>query len=119
MQMRLVLASLALLALAATAVPASGRGAAPARCSGHVTRTVDGETVRARSIRTSAMTCRAGKRLIRSFLRKANAQARCRRASERTPPTPGCAVRRFHCWRGVATYCARRGHDVSWSEPGR
>lgn len=112
--MRIVLAVIAALILWVAVMPA----AAATGCSGGVTASVDGETVHARSVKTHGMTCRAGKRLIRSFLRKADHQRHCRRASEKDPPTPGCAVGRFHCWRGLATYCARPHHDVSWREAG-
>jgi hypothetical protein len=118
--MRIVLAvALAgFVALTAATPAATGRAGATAaaRCSGTLTEEVAGATLRVRSIRTTNMSCTSGKKLIRRFLRKADRDGRCRRASVRPPPTNGCAVGSFHCWRNTAKYCARRGQDVSWRD---
>ena len=118
---RLLVALLASLTVVIAAAPAAGHEAsASARvCPGSLTAEVRGTNWRIRSIRPTAMSCDAASRQIRRFFRKADAVPRCYRASKRRPPSKGCAVGRFHCWRGLAHYCARRGHDVSWRETRR
>jgi hypothetical protein len=116
-------AVLASVVAVAASPAAGGKGpvATPAahRCPGPLVEEVRGTTWRVRSIRATAMSCNDAARLIRRFLRKADAEPKCYRASKRPPPTRGCAVGRFHCWRAYAKYCARRGHDVSWRETRR
>jgi hypothetical protein len=117
MRTALIVAISGLLAVLAAAPAPGSASAAPARaCPGSITEEIAGTTWRVRSIRTTGMSCKAGKKQIRSFFHKADRNSRCRRASERPPPTKGCAVGRFHCWRGIAKYCARTGQDVSWRE---
>ena len=111
-----VLAALvALAALTATAGPAPAT-ASVASCRGTITVELGDSKLRVRSIRTTGMSCRSGKRLVRRFFDKADSRPQCRREAEKSPPTPGCSVGRFRCWRGVAKYCARPGHDVSWRD---
>ena len=118
---RILVAILVSLTVMTAAAPAVGQEAAAAArvCPGSLTESVRGTSWRIRSIRPTAMSCDAAKGQIRRFLRKADADPACYRASKRRPPTTGCAVGRFHCWRGLAHYCARRGHDVSWRETRR
>lgn len=99
--------------------PARAGAAAAHGCPGPLVEEVRGTTWRLRSIRATALSCNAATALIRRFFRKADAQLKCHRASRRPPPTRGCAVGRYHCWRGLAHYCARQGHDVSWRETRR
>jgi len=96
--------------------PARAGAAASHRCAGPLFAEVRATTWRVGSIRATALSCNAATALIRRFFRKANAKLKCHRASRRPPPTRGCAVGRYHCWRGLAHYCAREGHDVSWRE---
>jgi hypothetical protein len=118
---RILVAILASLTVVTAAAPAAGHeAAATARvCARSLTEEVRGTNWRIRSIRPTAMSCDAASRQIHRFFRKADAHPSCYRASKRRPPTRGCAVGRFHCWRGLAHYCARRGHDVSWRETRR
>ena len=112
-----LLAAVPLLAgLTATAGSAPATVSAGASCQGSVTVELGDSELRVRGIRTNGMGCRSGKRLIRRFFDEADSNADCRREAEKPPPTPGCSVGRFHCWRGVAKYCARRGQDVSWRD---
>jgi hypothetical protein len=110
-----VLAGLAVLVALAAAGPAPATGSA-AKCRGSLTVELGESTLRVRAIRTTGMSCRSGKRLIRRFFDKADSRPRCRREAAKPPPTPGCSVGRFQCWRGLAKYCARRGQDVSWRD---
>ena len=118
MRIVLAVALIGIVPLTAATPAAAGRSgtAAAGRCSGTVTEEVAGTKLRVRSIRTTNMSCKSAKKLIRRFLRKADRDGRCRRASVRPPPTNGCAVGSFHCWRNSAKYCARRGQDVSWRD---
>jgi hypothetical protein len=109
-----VLAVLVPLAAAAGSAPATETAAG--RCSGSLTVPLGDSELRVRAIRTTGMSCRSGKRLIRRFFDKADSRPRCRREAAKPPPTPGCSVGRFQCWRGLAKYCARRGQDVSWRD---
>ena len=102
--------------LTATAGSAPAGESAGASCRGGLTAELGGSELRVRAIRTNGMSCRSGKRLIRRFFDEADSDPGCRSAAEKPPPTPGCSVGRFQCWRGVAKYCARRGHDVSWRD---
>jgi hypothetical protein len=116
--MKLALAGVAVLVvvLVAAAGPAPATESAAAACRGGLTLQLGGATLQVRAIRTRAMSCRSGKRLIRRFFERADSERRCCRQAERSPPTPGCAVGRFRCWRGLAKYCARRSQDVSWRD---
>ena len=112
-----LLAAVALLAgLAATAGSAPATGSAGASCQGSLTVELGDAELRVRAIRTNGMGCRSGKRLIRRFFDSADRKPGCRREAEKLPPTPGCSVGRFQCWRGVAKYCARPGQDVTWRD---
>jgi hypothetical protein len=106
-----VLAGLAV--LVTVAAPAAG-SAAP--CPGKLTAELGDSDLRVRAIRATGMSCDSAKRLIRRFFDKADSRPRCRREAAKSPPTPGCSVGRFQCWRGIAKYCARRGQDVSWRD---
>jgi hypothetical protein len=99
--------------VAAGAAPATGPAAS---CRGSLTVELGDSTLRVSAIRTSGMGCRSGRRLIRRFFHEADSRPRCRREAEKSPPTPGCSVGRFQCWRGLAKYCARPGQDVSWRD---
>jgi hypothetical protein len=101
-----------LAALTAAAGPASGAAA----CRGSLAVELGNADLRVSGIRTTNMSCPSGKRLIRRFFRKADTRPRCRREAAKDPPTPGCSVGSFRCWRGLAKYCARRGQDVAWRE---
>jgi hypothetical protein len=95
-------------------------GAAATRgCPGGLTEELRGTSWRIHSIRATSLSCAAARRQIRRFFDKADVSRRCHRASRRRPPTRGCAVGSYHCWRGLAKYCARPGHDVSWRETRR
>jgi hypothetical protein len=109
-----LIAVVAVLVAAAASAPATERAAAA--CSGSLSVQLGDSTLRVSGIRTRAMSCRSGRRLIRRFFRKADGNARCRREAAKSPPTPGCSVGRFQCWRGLAKYCARRSQDVSWRD---
>jgi hypothetical protein len=108
----------ALAALVALAAMTAAAGPAPgaATCRGSLVVELGDSDVRVSGIRTTNMGCRAGKRLIRRFFDRADTRPRCRREAAKDPPTPGCSVGSFRCWRGVAKYCARRGQDVSWRD---
>jgi hypothetical protein len=103
-------------ALTVAGAPASATESAAPSCRGSLTVELGDSKLRVRAIRTTGMSCRSGKRLIRRFFDKADSNRRCRREAEKDPPTPGCSVGRFQCWRGLAKYCARRGQDVSWRD---
>jgi hypothetical protein len=92
---------------------------AETRCAGTVTVTVAGKRVRASSIRTTKVSCTVGRGLIGSFLTKARSSPSCRRAAGRAPPTKGCVVVGYHCFRNKpsASYCATvSGKLVQWRE---
>jgi hypothetical protein len=108
--------ALAVAAILVVAGPAPATGSAAASCRGAITVTLGDSTLRVTGIRTRAMSCRSGKQLIRRFFAKADGNPRCRREAAKSPPTPGCSVGRFQCWRGLAKYCARRSQDVSWRD---
>ena len=76
-------------------------------CAGSVTVKVKGTSVRASSIRTTKVSCTAGKALIRSLLTKVGSSPACRRAADRPPPTTGCIVTGYHCFRKRSPdYCS-------------
>ena len=113
----------ALVVLAAVTLVAAlaASNAAPiataAACSGRVTAQLNGEIIRARSISTRRTSCTNGRRVLRSFLEKADRSESCNRASKRPPPTSGCSVRGFNCFRNGSTYCASPGgKSVMWRE---
>jgi hypothetical protein len=89
------------------------------RCAGTVTATVAGKRVRASSIKTTRVSCIVGRALIASFLTKAASSRSCRRAADRPPPTKGCVVVGYHCFRNKpsASYCTTvSGKLVQWRE---
>jgi hypothetical protein len=90
-----------------------------ARCAGTVTVTVAGKRVRASSIRATRVSCVVGRALIGSFLTKAASSRSCRRAADKAPPTRGCVVVGYHCFRNKpsASYCTTvSGKLVQWRE---
>ncbi len=112
-------------ALIAVLVAATLLSAPPAsaqqtrRCDGGFTIEVRGDRLRVHAIDARAVGCRAAKRTVRSFLDKVDRSARCHRASRRPPPTRGCSVGAWRCFRRATTkYCARPqpSADVSWRE---
>jgi hypothetical protein len=103
-------------AATAAAGPAPATESGAATCRGSLVVELGDSTLRVRGIRTTNMSCRSGKRLVRRFFDRADTRPGCRRAAEKDPPTPGCSVGRFRCWRGLAKYCARRGQDVTWRD---
>lgn len=109
---------LLLLALSGAAVTAgTSAGAASGSCAGTVTEQVNGHTVRASSIATRNTGCRHGKRIIRRFLNKADRKPTCNRRSKQPPPTSGCHVGAYNCFRSGSTYCASpQSREVSWRE---
>lgn len=111
----LVLAVVALIAASAASreVPI----ATAAACSGRVDEQINGKMIRARSISTRRTSCANGRGLLRSFLDKADRSESCNRASKQPPPTSGCSVRGFNCFRNGSTYCASPGgRSVMWKE---
>jgi hypothetical protein len=84
------------------------------RCSG----SVKVHSVLARSIRTTRVSCTAGKALVHRLLSRVEASPSCRRAAERPPPTTGCVVSGYHCFRKRSPdYCATTsGKLVQWRE---
>ncbi|MDQ3632852.1 MAG: hypothetical protein M3417_16595 [Actinomycetota bacterium] len=119
--MRRLIAGSVLAVLAFVAGPAAGAGGpaptAARACSGTITDKINGKAVRARSISTRRTNCRTGKRVIRSFLARADRRQSCNRASKKPPPTSGCRILGFNCFRNGSTYCASpRGRSVMWRE---
>jgi hypothetical protein len=106
--------------VAATLVSAAPAAAQPAkRCDGSFTVEVRDERLRIQAIDVRAVGCRSAKRTVRRFLDKVDSSARCYRASRRPPPTRGCSVGAWRCFRRATTkYCARPqpSADVSWRE---
>jgi hypothetical protein len=74
--------------------------------------------VAASSIRTTKVSCTGGKAVIRSLLSRVGSSASCRRAADRPPPTTGCVVSGYHCFRRRSPdYCATTsGKVVQWRE---
>lgn len=114
----LVLAAIAALALVVAAAGSAGTPTATAAsCRGIVTEKINAKTVRAESIVTRKTGCTNGRRVLRAFLERANANETCNRASMEPPPTSGCGVRGFRCFRNGSTYCASPGSkSVEWKE---
>ena len=112
-----VAAPAALLLVVALGASSAAPVAIAAACSGSVSEQINGKTIRARSIATRGTSCTNGKRVLRSFLAKADRSESCNRASKRPPPTSGCSVRGFNCFRNGSTYCASPGgKSVIWKE---
>jgi hypothetical protein len=107
---------LALACAAALCAPASMAQGVPVakRCSG----SVKVHSVLARSIRTTKVSCAAGKSVIHSLLARVETSPSCRRAADRPPPTTGCVVSGYHCFRKRSPdYCATTGGKlVQWRE---
>ena len=84
------------------------------RCTG----TVKVHSILASSIRTTKVSCTDGKAVIRSLLSRVGSSASCRRAADRPPPTTGCVVSGYHCFRKRSPdYCATTsGKVVQWRE---
>jgi hypothetical protein len=119
---RLALALACAAALCAPSSTTAGQAAGVAtetRCAGTVTVTVVGKRVRASSIKTTKVSCTVGRALIASFLTKVDSSRACRRAAGKAPPTKGCMVVSYHCFRNKpsASYCATvSGKLVQWRE---
>jgi hypothetical protein len=103
---------------APSATAAEPEAAAAARCSGSVSQQIGGSTIRATSIKTRNVSCSTGKRVLRRFLRRAASSNSCRRAANQPPPTRGCVVSGYHCFRKRRpSYCATvSGRIVQWLE---
>jgi len=112
--MRPVLVALA--CVAALCAPASMAEGVPVakRCTGSIKL----NAVLASSIRTTKVSCTAGKAVIHSLLSRVGSSASCRRAADRPPPTTGCVVSGYHCFRKRRPdYCATTsGKVVQWRE---
>jgi hypothetical protein len=110
---RLLLAVICAAALCAPAAMAEGVPVAE-RCTG----SVKVHSVVARSIRTTKVSCTAGKALIRSLLTRVGSSPSCRRAADRPPSATGCVVSGYHCFRKRSPdYCATAsGNVVQWRE---
>jgi hypothetical protein len=114
---RLLLALGCAVALCAPSSMAAGLPVAT-RCAGSVLVKVGATSVRASSIRTTKVSCTAGKSVVRGLLTKAGRSPACRRAADRPPPTTGCVVSGYHCFRKRSPdYCATTsGKLVQWRE---
>ena len=110
---RLLLALACVAALCAPAALAEGVPASK-RCSG----SLKVHSVLAGSIRTTKVSCTAGKTVIRRLLTRAASNSSCRRAADRPPPSTGCVVSGYHCFRKRSPdYCATTsGKLVQWRE---
>ena len=110
---RLFLAAACAAALCAPGSMAQGVPVAK-RCSG----SVKVHSVLAGSIRTTKVSCAAGKALIHRLLSRVQTSRSCRRAADRPPPTTGCVVSGYHCFRKRSpNYCATTsGRLVQWRE---
>jgi hypothetical protein len=107
---------LAVACIAALCAPASTARGVPVanRCSG----SVKVHSVLASSIRTTKVSCTAGRALVHSLLSRVATSPSCRRAADRPPPTRGCVVSGYHCFRKRSPdYCATTsGKLVQWRE---
>ena len=105
-------------AAAAQAVPVGT--SAKARCSGTVTRTIEGQRVTAaRLITEGGLSCTSATGVVRRFFNRSAASASCRRGAAAGPPSSGCRVGTNVCFRSGNPYCAvKRGAygAVRWSE---
>ena len=101
---------------AALCAPASMAEGVPV--SRHCTGTVKVHSILASSIRTTNVSCTDGKAVIRGLLSQVGSSASCRRAADRPPPTTGCVVSGYHCFRKRSPdYCATTsGKVVQWRE---
>lgn len=110
---RLLLAALCAAALCAPVAMAQGVPVAK-RCTG----SVKVHAILAGSIRTTKVSCTAGKAVIRSLLTKVASSPSCRRAADRPAPSTGCVVSGYHCFRKRSPdYCATTsGKLVQWRE---
>jgi hypothetical protein len=119
---RLTLAMVCAATLCAPSATTAGQDAGvrtESRCAGTVTVTVVGKRVRASAIKTTKVSCTVGRALIGSFLTKASSSRTCRRAAGKPPPTKGCVVGGYHCFRNKpsASYCTTvSGRLVQWRE---
>jgi hypothetical protein len=122
MRMRRVLLALTCVAAlcAPSATPARQATGVPVAtsCAGSVIVKVKGTSVRAGSIRTTKVSCTAGKALIGRLLTKVGSSPACRSAADRPPPTTGCIVTGYHCFRKRSPdYCSTvTGKFVQWRE---
>jgi hypothetical protein len=107
---------LAVACAGALCAPASMAAGVPVstRCTG----SVKVHSILARSIRTTKVSCTAGKAVIRSLLSRVGSSPTCRRAADRPAPTSGCIVSGYHCFRQRSPdYCATTsGKVVQWRE---
>ena len=110
---RLLLAVACVAALGAPASMAEGVPVAK-RCMG----SVKVHSVLAGSIRATKVSCTAGRAVIRSLLTRVASSPACRRAANRSPPSTGCVVSGYHCFRKRSPdYCATTsGKVVQWLE---
>ena len=121
----LPLVTRSVLAVVLTVAVLGGAGvavAAPAatkRCSGTFNAKVNNKRLEVSKIRARAVGCASATSLIKRFLRRADERPGCRRAAAKLPPTRGCEVGIYHCWRRLSTYCAKSSADVSWRETRR
>jgi hypothetical protein len=122
MRMRRVLLALtcaaALCAPSATTARQAAGVPVATSCTGSVIVKVKGTSVRASSIRTTKVSCTAGKALIDRLLTKVGSSPACRTAADRPPPTTGCIVTGYHCFRKRSPdYCSTiTGRFVQWRE---
>jgi hypothetical protein len=79
---------------------------------------VAGTSVRASSIRTTKTSCTGSNAVVRGLLTKVSSSPACRRAADKPPPTTGCVVTGYHCFRKRSPdYCATvTGKLVQWRE---
>jgi hypothetical protein len=107
---------LALICAAALCAPASMAAGVPVakRCTG----SVKVHSLLASSIRTTKISCADGKAVIHSLLSRVGSSSSCRRAADRPPPSMGCVVSGYHCFRQRSPdYCATTsGKLVQWRE---
>jgi hypothetical protein len=107
---------LAVVCAAALCAPASMAQGVPVskRCVG----SVKVRSILAGSIRTTKVSCTDGKAVIRSLLSRVASSPSCRRAADRPPPSTGCVVSGYHCFRKRSPdYCATTsGKLVQWRE---
>jgi hypothetical protein len=110
---RLLLAVICVAALGAPASMAEGVPVAK-RCTG----TVKVHSLLASSIRTTKLSCTDGKAVIHDLLSRVGSSPSCRRAADRPPPSTGCVVSGYHCFRKRSPdYCATTsGKLVQWRE---
>jgi hypothetical protein len=122
MRMRRVLLALTCAAALGAPTATTARQAAvvpvATRCAGSVIVKVKGTSVRASSIRTTKVSCTVGKALIGRLLTKVGSSPACRHAADRPPPTTGCIVTGYHCFRKRSPdYCSTvTGRFVEWRE---